>query len=410
VTEKDIPKHLVNLVASGLISIIFTDNIGPHRKLMPMLQKFWENDSVVLATFDDDKRLPKSALLRMITYFKEYNMSSVVGLRVRRIGICVTNTLLAITNDERTNSSNNKQQTSFPEYYPQALKQELLRLQRSPQPYHTSRYDACEWPRVQNSRAEMLALPTGNGGVLYRPSFFHPVIFDDTLRQLTLYNDDLTFRLATIINGIKVVNGCCEIFGNCQKSIDKSLKKNTKIELWESNRVLNSDMWNAGVAYLKKIKLIKFDKLVQENVVSDRPECFRFESDNSAILSNEDYRTDGNKFNESRHLRQKIDNSDNYYYFPLEKSRDSSENTSEWVQLSRIIHKKYMTSGDDAIRQMKDDALIRIFPSDRSVNKQYHLCGLHECYGSVVMTKKATTTDRKAAALNMWNAYVFSQR
>ena len=44
----------------------------------------------------------------------------------------------------------------------------------------------------------MLLLPTGTGGVLYRPRFFHSVIFDRNLVNITRTGDDLMFRLATI--------------------------------------------------------------------------------------------------------------------------------------------------------------------------------------------------------------------
>ena len=30
----------------------------------------------------------------------------------------------------------------------------------------------------------MLVLPTGTGGILYRPKFFHEIVFDPMLRQV----------------------------------------------------------------------------------------------------------------------------------------------------------------------------------------------------------------------------------
>jgi hypothetical protein len=54
----------------------------------------------------------------------------------------------------------------------------------------------------------MLLLPTGTGGVLYRPSFFHPIVFDRQLLNLTSTGDDLTFRLATMARGVPVVTAC----------------------------------------------------------------------------------------------------------------------------------------------------------------------------------------------------------
>jgi hypothetical protein len=46
------------------------------------------------------------------------------------------------------------------------------------------------------------------GGVLYRPRFFHPIVFDRKLINLTQANDDLTFRLSALIKGISVVTAC----------------------------------------------------------------------------------------------------------------------------------------------------------------------------------------------------------
>jgi hypothetical protein len=55
----------------------------------------------------------------------------------------------------------------------------------------------------------MLLLPTGVGGVLYRPRFFnHSVAFSRELFSHTLRADDLTFRLATLANKVYVYTAC----------------------------------------------------------------------------------------------------------------------------------------------------------------------------------------------------------
>ena len=54
----------------------------------------------------------------------------------------------------------------------------------------------------------MLTLPTGTGGVLYRPQFFHPAVFSHLLRNATITGDDLLFRLATFMQGVEVVTAC----------------------------------------------------------------------------------------------------------------------------------------------------------------------------------------------------------
>ena len=55
----------------------------------------------------------------------------------------------------------------------------------------------------------MLLLPTGVGGVLYRPRFFNLTIaFSKALWEVTPRGDDLTFRIATLAMGVKVYTAC----------------------------------------------------------------------------------------------------------------------------------------------------------------------------------------------------------
>ena len=48
-------------------------------------------------------------------------------------------------------------------------------------------------------KREYFLLPTGAGSILYRPMFFHPIVFDQRFRELTKAQDDITFRLGTNI-------------------------------------------------------------------------------------------------------------------------------------------------------------------------------------------------------------------
>lgn len=86
---KVVPKTLLNLAKHNPVSIIYTDNIGPHRKLVPLLRLKWNEDCVIV-TFDDDLgRKPKSShLYQLIKYYLASGRESVVGLRTRRIGVC----------------------------------------------------------------------------------------------------------------------------------------------------------------------------------------------------------------------------------------------------------------------------------------------------------------------------------
>ena len=157
------------------ISVIFTDNIGPHRKLLPLLAKKWDEDCVIV-TVDDHEMYPKGMLASLLDYYRASDGTAVVALRSRRMGIC----------------------TDSP-------------------PWRVSSYTKNHkglWPETKPGHREMLMLPTGTGGVLYRPQFFHPIIFDRRFLNLTRTGDDLMFRLATMAKGIAVVTACTEYEGH----------------------------------------------------------------------------------------------------------------------------------------------------------------------------------------------------
>lgn len=73
-------------------------------------------------------------------------------------------------------------------------------------PHKTLMYQT--WATTGYGRHEMLLLPTGNGGILYRPRFFSPLVFDGGLFNLTTTADDIMFRLSTLVQHIPVVTGC----------------------------------------------------------------------------------------------------------------------------------------------------------------------------------------------------------
>lgn len=154
------------------ISIVYVDNIGPHRKLLPLLSAKWDEDCL-LVTIDDHEVYPSNMLSSLLDYYVDSGGSSVVARRARRMGICAATppwTLCPYTN---------------------ARKRGL-------------------WPETKPARYEMLMLPTGTGGVLYRPAFFHPLVFDEVMWEATKTGDDLMFRLSTMAKGIPVVTTCCQ--------------------------------------------------------------------------------------------------------------------------------------------------------------------------------------------------------
>lgn len=259
VSPDKLPVYLKFLAYTGYITIVYTENIGPHRKLLPILSKLWKEDAVIV-TFDDDRRVPRDSLLRLIKYYINSDRDSVIGLRVRRIGFCTTYSY-PTSHQHQTRVSRNQSQSGG-----RLLSERLGKTRASSRgssggsdtkkayKFGMAEYGACRWPRVQNRYVtrEMMVLPTGNGGVLYRPRFFHPVVFDPILRDLTQWNDDLTFRLGTLLKGIFVVPGCCDDdFSYCQDlftSLKDAVKR--KSSLYDQNQARNSLMWRAALSYI----------------------------------------------------------------------------------------------------------------------------------------------------------------
>lgn len=203
-TPRDkLPKELIDLKNAfpDQFRIVFTKNIGPHRKLLPVLSKFWKED-VILITVDDDNNRAQSrrseVVSKILRYYRRSKGDSVVALRVRRIGLC-----------------------DVP-------------------PHHVMSYRKF-WGGASPGREEFLLLPTGTGGVLYRPRFFHPVVFSDHLRELTKVGDDLTFRIACMAGDTRVLSGCDQrTHGRCpfldtdiRISRDGLYEKNAMMRKWK---------------------------------------------------------------------------------------------------------------------------------------------------------------------------------
>jgi hypothetical protein len=70
---------------------------------------------------------------------------------------------------------------------------------------------------------------------LYRPAFFHPIVFDPKLLNLTATADDLMFRVATLANDVQVTVGCRLRGGKGEKQI---CPENLEIASTDSMRIL----------------------------------------------------------------------------------------------------------------------------------------------------------------------------
>ena len=161
-----IPDNLLSLVAAKYLTIVYTQNIGPHRKLLPVLKRYWGQD-VFIATVDDDlsNYHGYNLLYQLLKDHKMNKSEHVIALRARYIGFC----------------------RAFP--------------------HAVTTYTS--WKVTKSYyQSEMLLLPTGTGGILYKPSYFHEIVFDRKLWEFTQTADDITFRLATLINEVPIQLGC----------------------------------------------------------------------------------------------------------------------------------------------------------------------------------------------------------
>eukprot|EP01039_Chlorochromonas_danica_P002887 gene2891-3152_t len=266
---QSIPDPLLALAVDRNISLVFTDNLGPHRKLLPLLHRFFLED-VLIITVDDDMTYRKNSTLvyHLIEGFVHTHGGAVVALRARRIGFCDT----------------------FP---------------------HTLlRYTYWSIPYPHQTLVEMLVVPTGTGGVLYRPRFFSAVVFDNEFRNLTSKADDIAFRLACMINHVPVAIACrdledtqgiilrkCPInyglwnnqkmhFQNFSLLSESGKNKSTIIMLNEYNRRLkqtlyrqnkkggNEQQWNQAVQYLQEKGLLDFQSMMNRYYTERERECY----------------------------------------------------------------------------------------------------------------------------------------
>jgi hypothetical protein len=77
-------KELVEL--NSYIYIKITDNIGPHRKLLPLLKEKWNEDCIIV-TIDDDRYYDKYLLQTLLLGYEASGRNSIISARARRIGI-----------------------------------------------------------------------------------------------------------------------------------------------------------------------------------------------------------------------------------------------------------------------------------------------------------------------------------
>lgn len=287
-----LPRQLLTLCAAGLLQIVFTANIGPHRKLLPLLDRYHAAD-VLLVTVDDDLGLVRNSTLlfrllqtHLLSLKQAEGKHAIAALRSRRIGLCLGHP-----------------------------------------PYTTSyRYWSLSNTILGN---EQLTVPTGTGGILYHPSQLHEVVFDPKLREITGSADDLMFRLASMAKNASVLLGCvdCAPLTDAQlaqgaiqqlkpmpvaavqyavqfefipgsgtnasysallddlsasgvlplnRIVDKSFNRSKPVNsLFAMNRRgLNDQAWNDAVRYLKELGVVDVRRVIAEHYTEREEVCY----------------------------------------------------------------------------------------------------------------------------------------
>jgi len=167
IPPETIPEQLKQVIKEGYpVSVIYTKNIGPHRKLLPLLANKYKEDCIIVTFDDENKRMEelKWYLPSLLKYYAVSDKKSIIALKSRRIGYCDI------------------------------------------APFQTLTYNL--WMGFPRQTIEMLILPTGTGSIMYQPSLLHPIVFSPQLRNVTITADDIAFRLSTMVYNVPVVSGC----------------------------------------------------------------------------------------------------------------------------------------------------------------------------------------------------------
>lgn len=211
------------------IVVNFVENTGPYRKLLPVLSKSSEEDIIV--TIDDDVLYHRNWLKTIVETAMEHPAEIVCG-RAKKIN------------------------------------KNVLGLYQS---YYN-------WRRVKTSCSGFWLLPIGCAGVAYRKNLINEeFIKDGNFLKIAKANDDLWFRMASLINGVNVyVNRDVEI-GNITLVHNKGLELNNVFSINGNSmtRKLTYELFGRTFGYLgaslsdndtawkKIIRYSNFDKLAE---------------------------------------------------------------------------------------------------------------------------------------------------
>jgi len=158
ITKETLPRYLATLRDSGKLQIHWTQNTGPYRKLLPLLQERWNDKDLRIVTADDDVRYPRD-WLKGLCERSEALPDCVIAYRTREITF---------------------QGCEFAPYL--------------------------DWrrPGRVSPLVSPYLVPIGCDGVLYKPRFFSDRVFESDFRELCPTNDDVWFKSQALLQGTQV--------------------------------------------------------------------------------------------------------------------------------------------------------------------------------------------------------------
>ena len=190
IRNEHFPAEVQAMQDNGFINIHFTANIGPYRKLLPILQERWSEDCLII-TADDDTIYPSDFVANLVNKHRAFPDS-------------------IITNRARYMTCRREGLSPYRSWPVCPAEIKLCTLGHSDK--------KCHW------------FPTGKDGVLYRPHFFTDRIFDRAFLSLAPYNDDVWFKFMSLRKSVYVV--LADQYDD-QKFIE--MPKNGRARLWDTN-------------------------------------------------------------------------------------------------------------------------------------------------------------------------------
>ena len=169
VPSRRIPTSLRRREKKGEICIAYTKNIGPYRKLIPILKEQYKNKCVII-TADDDTIYPYDWVETLYRSYLNYPQK-VAAHRCKLMWF--RDKKLALYED-----------------WPVIMRNQ--EMQRDVQ------------GEIRDKYKDLYLFPTGNSGVLYSPALVSDLIFDEIFLELAPTNDDIWFKFMTLINNIEV--------------------------------------------------------------------------------------------------------------------------------------------------------------------------------------------------------------